>query len=133
MNYGGVTTASANAQNNPLNMLSWSLANHQKHYNVANSIRYNMDLSRKGYDNTFNQLNAGYNPNGGLYQQLFKLPSVKIFNRDQDDNGRNLNIFKYTNERMVDVSGLLWKAQDIPKRPLTDERNFKNEYIGFVK
>ena len=130
--YGGIQSAN-NTQINPFNMLYWSINNQDRYYQTANSIRYKLDLSRKGYDNIYNQIPNGLQLNGRPYQQLFELPSIKVFYRDYEDNGRNLNIFKNTDERMVDVSGVLYKAKDIPSKPLIDERNFQLKSLGFIK
>jgi hypothetical protein len=132
MNYKDHQTGDI-SQLNPFNMIYWSIANQNRYYNQEQTVRPRLDLSRKGYDNTLNQLPNTLDLNVRPYGQLFQLPSVKIYNRDVEYNGRDRTIFKQTDDVFVNVSGVIHKAKDIPKKPLIDEKNYKKEFLGLVK
>lgn len=129
MNYGGVSSGE-NIKTNPFNMLYWSINNNSRYEKMAYLQRPKLDLSRKGYDNTYNQLPNGLNYNGRPYSQRFQPKLVSIPYRDYDDEGRNLSIFKNTNDRMVDVSGRLYKNKDLPIIPLIDSKKYGLKVLG---
>lgn len=129
MNYGGVSSGE-NKKINNFNMLYWTVNNNLRYDQMAYINRPKMDLSRKGYDNIFNQLPNGLFYNGCPYSQRFKPDMMSIKYRDYDDDGRNLSLFKNTNDKMVDVSGKLYKNSDLPIRPLIDSSKYGLKVLG---
>ena len=132
MNYKDHQTGD-NLQNNTFNMLYWTIKNQNRYYQQEQTRRPRLDLSRKGYDNTLNQLPNTLDLNLRPYSQLFQLPATKIFNRDVEGDGRDRTIFKQTDDNYVNVSGVIYKAKDIPQKPLINEKNYKKEFIRFIK
>jgi len=132
MNYNDHQTGDI-SQLNPFNLLGFTIKSQNSYYRQQQTIRPILDLSRKGYDNTLNQLPNTLDLNLRPYSQLFQLPATKIFNRDVEYNGRDRTIFKQTDDNFVNVSGVIYKAKDITQKPLIDEKNYKKEFLRIIK
>ena len=91
MNYKDHQTGDI-SQLNPFNMLNFTIKNQNRYYDQQQTRRPVLDLSRKGYDNTPNQLPNTLDLNLRPYSQLFQLPATKIFNRDFEYDGRDRTI-----------------------------------------
>ena len=130
--YGGITSYNS-TQTNPFNMLYFQRDMNVKKEMEEQSARHNKSFHiRKTYDDTYNQLSQLYT-NGRPFQQIYKPDVVSIPYRDYEDGGRNRNIFKYTDDRMVDVSGQLFRAKDIKNTPIVVSEKYKSGILGIRK
>ena len=99
MNYGGIGGEDKSLQHNTFNQLYFNTNKNSVYQNMENNTRFKLDLSRKFYDNTMNQLPNSSLVNGHIYSQIFKNPTQTIINREVQENGRNNSIYNALYDR----------------------------------
>lgn len=130
-NYGGIGGENKHLQHNTFNQLYYNTNKNSVFQNVENNTRFHLDLSRKSYDNTLNQLPNGFQVNGHIFGQVYKNPVQKIINREVEENGRNNSIYKALYDRKVNVSGVLFDNNSIYVKPLLNgTQTFHNQVIS---
>jgi hypothetical protein len=73
-------------------------------------------------DNIDNQLPNSFCANGIPYQQEFQVIPQWIRPMSYYENGRDLSLFKATNDKYIDVSGTMFKNSDLQVRPVATTR-----------
>jgi len=73
-------------------------------------------------NNIDNQLPNSLYANGRPYQQEFKADPVIIRPMSYYENGRNLSLFKATDNKFVDVSGTMFRNSDLRVMPVATTR-----------
>lgn len=133
MNYGGIGEDKLIRHNN-FNSLNLQTRRNAFYNDLDNNTRFHLNLTRKSYDNTYNQLPNGLQLNGHKYSQSFNNPVQTIIYRDYDDAGRNVSLYNALYERPVNISGELFDNKKLKPRPLLDgSKTFSNKVLGIRK